>query len=339
MSAKEQGKKISRTSKQLKKETNSPYYLSNATGANPGGRINQDAYYKSRDLVEPIDPDLVEELALREQYNDPRLAPGGVGAYGRMSEIDPGILTKIGKQQLQQEKSLLGHMMGKWAIDSTRPEDQKRLADLDPVLHGQMQEGVKDIASFSMYLDKLLRKRMITTEEERLFVTSLLDPEVVIPTFPLWDPDGNVLGSVMWQSIMQTAAQRETKKMWGLFSKGITTGYGELGAFGANELPGQTGVQRAMKGMILLHLMPEFRREAVPGAPVNITLNAGNPTLNGAQVGSEATAFLTSYVNLGELPEMLNPRNGAVPGFKPAYDTGARTNVPSTPRRARNLRA
>ena len=98
------------------------------------------------------------------------------------------------------------------------------MAEIDPDLYGKMNEGPKDMAAFCMYLDQLLRKGEITNEEERMFVLSLLDHLVEIPIFPLWDPDGNILGGTAWKEIHKKANLRQTKAVFGMFSQGLIWG-------------------------------------------------------------------------------------------------------------------
>lgn len=195
----------------------------------------------------------------------------------------------------------------------------KRLADIDPDMYSKMNEGVKDQVAFSMYLDQLLKKRMITTEEERLFVTALLDPKIQIPIFPIWDPDGNVMGITQWRAIMGAAAVNETSMKFGLFSKKLL-GVGEA----AFAHLGHTPQQRKIKAMILLHLLPELR-ESDTSAPVVI---ANNGTITRAGAKNEAQNFLEGYIS-GDLEDPLTS-GGVMAAFRPSEWASTRAQVPNT---------
>ena len=188
----------------------------------------------------------------------------------------------------------MGHQLASWAIDNEKPGEQKKLADIDPDLYGKMNEGPKDMAAFCMYLDQLLRKGEITNEEERLFVTSLLDPLVEIPVYPLWDPDGNVIGQTTWNAIHAAATVRRTSKKFGMFTQSLVWGADET--LPDPQTKGNTPQQRALKTMIMIHLLPELRH-ADNGDKVTLT-----NTLNGFSVvpkNVSAAAFMQEYLTTG----------------------------------------
>jgi hypothetical protein len=170
-----------------------------------------------------------------------------------------------------------------------------------------------------MYLDQLLKKRQITTEEERLFVISLLDPQVEIPIFPLWDPDGNVLGTEEWRRIMAAAAVRETSKQFGLFSKKL------LGDYAAAEFTnlGNSPTQRRIKALILMHLLPQFRLLENGGTAA---LTTNGRILGGNLANSEAQDFLTQFIE-GRTPDPINVGKN-LSAFRPADWINSRSAIP-----------
>jgi len=298
--AKAEGKKIRKKEKAVRKQVQAPTYLEGETAV-AQQRVNPYAYYKSTQLVEPVDG--IEELNIRKTFTPAT----NVKENFRLTEIAPEKVYNIGKQVKLQEKAILGHQIASWAIDNEKPGEQKKLADIDPDLYAKMNEGPKDMAAFCMYLDQLLRKGEITNEEERLFVTSLLDPLVEIPVYPLWDPDGNVIGGTQWKAIHDAAALRQTSQKFGMFTQQLIWGASETASLAGEK--GNTAAQRALKAMILIHLLPELRH-AKDGSPIKVTITPATLTsktamsaaLNGKPKNESVGKFMATYLANGVLP-------------------------------------
>lgn len=247
-----QGKKVKRKTKSLRNQTTAPTFLTAAAKGGDRGKINENAYYKSRNLVHPAPG--VEEMNIRSKFK----APNGQENNFRLSEMKPEELVRMQKDLETQSKTILAHRISAWSINKNRPEDKARLKDIDPELYDKMYHETTDAATFSMYLDQILKAGMIRNEEDRLFVTSLLDPQIIIPVFPLWDPDGNVLGEKEWSAIMEKIKDESLPEQtfgFGIFSKKLLSSTPVVGF----QSLGNTPTQRRIKAMILFHLLPELK--------------------------------------------------------------------------------
>lgn len=133
-------------------------------------------------------PRHAEEFLIRKTAKD-------VG-IGDMERYDPKDLKEYVDDVRSQEKQFEINLLSLASVrldHSTTIEERKRLWRINPSLKEGYMKAIESARDIQAKLWTMLKKRFVTTADDLNFLYGLLDPHVVIPVGPMYDPHGHIL--------------------------------------------------------------------------------------------------------------------------------------------------
>lgn len=146
-------------------------------------------------------------------------------------------------------------------VDPSQPNSAKDVLKKFHELQDIPEQAHRDSVVFQEALRKILKNGYISGPEDNRIMMRVFDPDYILPTNPLWDPEGFIVDKFNANNILVNGAR---KKLYFAQKGLISTLFDRPADQYESELTAINAVrteQLKMKKAILLYLYPGFREE------------------------------------------------------------------------------
>lgn len=141
-------------------------------------------FMKITDRGDQTPPQAVRNMQIRGQYKDMK------EKFGPMSSFDPNELAQVEDFLERDFKEFSLNRLALSAIEIKTIYDKSRINKLRPEILQAHRSALDVFIGISEMIHRLMVKTYIDEQNELDFLYDLLDPNVVVPVFPVWDVFG-----------------------------------------------------------------------------------------------------------------------------------------------------
>lgn len=207
------------------------------------------------------DKNFDNELMLRKQYGE--LSKDGKAPLGELT-VTSDFLGKLGKKK-EAEEYLRELQLANYLIDSDIPESQERVFQIFGELKDVPDKEFMQFVTHQEALRIMLRDGVVRGKDDHALIVSIMKPDYLLPTTPIWDNEGKLLGSAPILELLKNITVGELIKAQNAVTEPVRQLYNPKTYSYDTEIDGLPGSVKdlniLLKIAILKRLYPGIKKE------------------------------------------------------------------------------